>query len=457
LAVTKFYKDSRGVFYIGTNYSLFIYNHKTGGLQLLPNTEKDQVMNKIIESRVVGITEEMIENRPVLLVLPYGHFLAYYDMPGKRWVSRLDSTMQIIKRFNLRDNLIRKMYQAPDGHTWVATVKEGLGEWVKDPLPRMIYYKNDPVQKGSLSNNHVFDIVAGDNDHLWVSTYGGGLNLFDTRKKTFSHIATSSNLAEGIETDKQQNVWMVSNGNLQRYNPVTQTNSSFILPDMEKTGGVNGYLYEAPGGILYTAGKNYFIEFDPARIVAAKTEPVVHFTGLEIFNQSYSNLLSKKKISLKYKQNYFTVEFAAPDFATGTPVQYAYKLEGFNTDWVETGTRNFVSFSNLQGGEYTLRVRATNTPGVWSPHEASIRIKIIPPIWKRWWFFVLCALVIAGAVYALYRYRVNEIIKRQAMRNKIASDLHDNIGSTLSSISVYSQVAEIQNKKRIHRNDFGNE
>jgi signal transduction histidine kinase len=221
-----------------------------------------------------------------------------------------------------------------------------------------------------------------------------------------------------------------------------------MLPDMEKTGGVAGYLYKAPDGLMYAAGKSYFIQFDPNRVVASKTEPTVHFTGFEIFNQSFNNLLLQQTIKLKYKQNYFTVEFAAPDFSSGTPVQYAYKLEGFNTDWIATGTRNFVSFSNLEGGTYTLRVRATNTPGVWSKHEAAIRIRVIPPFWKRWWFFILCAAVVAGSVYALYRYRVNEIIKRQAMRNKIASDLHDNIGSTLSSISVYSQVAEIQNKKQ---------
>lgn len=448
LAVTRFFKDSRGTFYIGTNYSLFIYSHRNGSLQLLPNTDKDLVMNKIIESRVVGITEDVMDNNPALMVLPYGHYLAYYDLVAKRWVSRLDSAKQIISRFNLRDNLIRKIYTSPDGRTWLANVKEGLGEWKRNPLPQMEYFKNDPGKTGAISNNHVFDITGDGKNNLWISTYGGGLNYFDTKTNTFTHIPSSGNLVEGIQTDDRQNVWMLSTGNLHRYNPANKTYSSFHLPDMEKTGGVTGYLYKAPDGKMYAAGKNYFIEFEPAKIVESKAPPTVHFTGLEIFNQSYSNLLYQQKVTLKYNQNYFTVEFAAPDFSAGTPVQYAYKLEGFNKEWIETGTRNFVSFSNLEGGEYTLRVRATNTPGVWSPHEAAIRIRVIPPVWKRWWFFVLCGLVIAASAYALYRYRVNEILKRQAMRNKIASDLHDNIGSTLSSISVYSQVAEIQSKKQ---------
>lgn len=448
LSVTKFYKDSRGTMYIGTNYSLFTYDHGSGRIQILPNTEKDMVMNKIIESRVVGITEDVIDNNPVLMVLPYGHYLAYYDLVTKKWVSRLDSAKKIISRFNLKDNLVRKIYHAPDGHIWLANAKEGLGEWKRQSSPQIEYYKNDPNKPGVLSSNNVFDITSDGKNNLWISTYGGGLNYFTPANKSFSHMSACGNLVEGIQTDAKENVWMIAAGNLHRYNPLDKTCSSFQLPDMEKTGGVSGYLYKAPNGEMFAAGKNYFIAFDPAKIVESKVQPQVHFTGFEIFNQSFSNLLYQDKVTLKYKQNYFTIEFAAPGFSGGTPVHYAYKLEGFSNNWIEIGTRNFVSFSNLGGGDYTLRIRATNTPGVWSPNEATLKIRVIPPVWKRWWFYLLCALVIAASIYALYRYRVNEILKRQAMRNKIASDLHDNIGSTLSSISVYSQVAEIQSRKQ---------
>lgn len=448
LAVTKFYKDSRGTFYIGTNYSLFTYDHASGRIQILPNTEKDLVMSKIIESRVVGITEDIMDNHSVLMVIPYGHYLAYYDLVAKNWVSRLDTAKKIISRFNLKDNLIRKIYNAPDGHIWLANAKEGLGEWKRSPAPQIEYYRNDPNKPGALSSNNVFDITSDKKNNLWISTYGGGLNYFDVAARNFSHIPSCGNLVEGIQADAKENIWMIVAGDLHRYNPSDKTCSSFRLPDMEKTGGISGYLYKAPGGELFAAGRNYFIAFDPLKITESKTQPQVHFTGFEIFNQSFSNLLYQDKVTLKYKQNYFTIEFAAPGFSGGTPVQYAYKLEGFSSEWIETGTRNFVSFSNLQGGNYTLRVRATNTPGVWSPNEAVLKIRVIPPVWKRWWFYLLCVVVIAGSIYALYRYRVNEILKRQAMRNKIASDLHDNIGSTLSSISVYSQVAEIQSRKQ---------
>src|ERR1051326_9618938 len=79
--------------------------------------------------------------------------------------------------------------------------------------------------------------------------------------------------------------------------------------------------------------------------------------------------------------------------------------------------------------------------------DQPITIIITPPFWKTWWFYGICAVFISGSIYFFYRYRINELLKRQAIRNKIAQDLHDNVGSTLSSISVYSQVAKIYNQQ----------
>ena len=99
------------LFILGTNYSLFVYDPSKNKVNLLLNTEKDSVMNKIIASRVVSIVKDSIDGKPVLLVSPYGHFLAYYDLVEKKWVSRLDTTQNIIRNFNLQDNLIRKIYK----------------------------------------------------------------------------------------------------------------------------------------------------------------------------------------------------------------------------------------------------------------------------------------------------------------------------------------------------------
>jgi ligand-binding sensor domain-containing protein/two-component sensor histidine kinase len=443
LSVTKFFSDSKDNFYLGTNYSLFQVDKRTNRISLLAGTENDPVMKKIIDSRVVSIEETTIEGKPVLLVSPYGHFMAYYDLVSQKWISRMDTTKNIIQQFNLKDNLIRKFYKSKSNQLWLANGKMGLGEWTTNSLPKLIFRSNNPAEAGTISNDNVFDIIEDAKNNLWVSTYGGGLNYFDIKSNKFEHIGATNNLLEGIQIDSKEQVWMISNGNLHKYNPQTKSYSSFLLPDLEKSGGVRGNIFKDSKGYMYVAGLNYFIRYKPEAIDDRASQPRIFLTDFRIFNTSYSHLLSQAKIPLRYKQNYFTIEFAAPEFKTGQ-VQYSYMLEGWDKDWIESGDRNFANYSNLDGGDYTFKVRATNKKGNWGKEVASIAITIVPPFRKTPLFFILCTVVIGVIVYLMYRYRIKELLKRQAIRNRIAQDLHDSVGSTLSSISVYSQVAKIQ-------------
>ncbi|MBC8033023.1 MAG: histidine kinase, partial [Chitinophagaceae bacterium] len=125
----------------------------------------------------------------------------------------------------------------------------------------------------------------------------------------------------------------------------------------------------------------------------------------------------------------------------------AYKLEGYDQDWIDAEGRNDAIYSNVTNGKYVFKVKATNKKGDWGEEETAIAIHIVPPFWKTWWFYLLNILFVLAVAYGFYRYRINDLLKRQAIRNKIAQDLHDNVGSTLSSIAVYSQVAKIYNQQ----------
>ncbi len=446
LGVTRFFKDPDGSLYLGTDYTLIKYDETTGLVTPLPNTEKDQVMAKLVESRIVSIIKDTIDGHPVLLTSPYGHFFCYYDFTENRWISRRDSVKKILNRYNITDNLIRKIVKTNDGRLWFANAKNGLMLLNKNQKGSTSFM-NDPSRKTSISNNSIYDIKEDTKGNLWISTYGGGLNYFDIKAQEFRHFNSVNNLFEGLETDKAGNVWSVSNGGLQRFDPITKTFTYAELPDAEKTGGVKGYIYKDAEGKMYVAGSGYFVVFDPGQVIAKQEQPKVFLTDFSIFDHSFSDLLSKKLISLRYNQNFFTIHFAAPFYSSSAPVHYSYMLEGVDKDWINAGSNTQAPYTNLSGGKYTFKVRATTTPGTWSDQITTIQIRIIPPFWKQPWFFVLLAVVTGAVVYALYRYRINEILKRQAIRNKIAQDLHDNMGSTLSSISVYSQVAKIYMEK----------
>lgn len=443
LSATRFYQDEELGLMIGTNVSLFRYLN--GKLQLLPNTENDVVMGNIIESRVTSILRDSMEGHPALLVIPFGHYIAYYDLFRKTWINRRDTSRNIIARLNIRDNLVRKFFKAANGQIWIATVKAGLGEWKQSGIT---YYSHDPANNTSIGSNHIFDLAEDKNHHLWITTYGAGLFQFNPTQKTFERVPASHNLAEGIQIDASGNIWMIANGSLHKYNPQRKSYTSFQLPDVEKTGGVKGPIYKDPRGRMYLSGNRYFISFHPDSIPDVRNKLAVCLTDLRVFDSSYSDrLYLNKPVRLPYNQNYFTIEFAAPMYQAGYPVQYSHMLEGADRDWIMDGQNNSANYTNLDAGDYVFKVRASIKPGEWSDQPTILYLRIYPPFWKTGWFFSICLAGIAILIYGIYKYRINELLKRQAIRNKIAQDLHDNIGSTLSSISVYSQVAKIYRQK----------
>ncbi len=444
LAISKLHRSVTGDFYLGTDYSLFRFNPSTHKISLLPDQAQDLVMSRIIASRVVSMADFKLNEQPVLMTVPYGHFLTYYDFARQSWVSRTDSTRRIISRLNLRDNLIRKLYKSQNGTLWMATTKTGLAEWRSGQQPCFTYYRHDPSHPRSLSSDNVYDVAEDQHHNLWVSTYGGGLNYFNTTTKTFQHFPESPNLVQGITVDNNNKVWLVSNGNLHCYDPAQNQFSTYQLLDYESTGGLNGTIYQDSAGIIYLGGSNYFISFQPDKVKAPGQPGKPVFTDSRLFDSSRNELLEQKEIKLQYNQNFFAFTFSSPNYLNPNNIRYSYQLEGLDRDWRSAGTGNSAGYTNLPPGKYVFKVRAANGTANATNQIASRVITLVPPFWEHWWFYGLVMAGSACVVYFIYRYRIDQLLKRQAIRNKIAQDLHDSVGSTLSSIAVYSQVAQIK-------------
>ncbi|MBK9759179.1 MAG: hypothetical protein IPO90_04185 [Flavobacteriales bacterium] len=201
-----------------------------------------------------------------------------------------------------------------------------------------------------------------------------------------------------------------------------------------------------------------YTSFDPEDFYTdAKPSPTV-ITGLRLSNKEVATgrftlpgedaaLLPEaieylSELTLPYDQRMITFTFACMDHTAPGKNRFRYTLENFDEEWVELGTAHEATFTNLDPGTYTFRVQGRNSEEVWDEQGASIALIISPPWWGTWWFRIAALLAFAGSLYAFYRYRLAQAVKVVRVRERIARDLHDEIGSTLSSVQLYSAVAQ---------------
>jgi two-component sensor histidine kinase len=150
---------------------------------------------------------------------------------------------------------------------------------------------------------------------------------------------------------------------------------------------------------------------------------------------------------LNHDQTNISFHFAALSPTLNNNFQYAYKMDGLENHWINTGEKASGYYSNLPPGNYTLRIKAFDHNGNLFNYNFALPIKIKPPWYQTWWFYMLISLIILSILYAFYRYRIHNIMQVEKVRMRIATDLHDDIGSTLTSISYYSELVKMQLKE----------
>ncbi|HYV95643.1 MAG TPA: two-component regulator propeller domain-containing protein [Chitinophagales bacterium] len=299
--------------------------------------------------------------------------------------------------------------------------------------------------KNSLSINEVRCLAEDNDGNIWIATSGGGLNKLDIATHQFTVYRTKDGLADdvlyAIIIDKENNVWVSSNLGLTKFNPSDRTVNNFTPFD-----GLQGYEFNTnafctmPGGELVFGGTTGMSWFKPENIGVSAPAPVVVLSSFQVLGEE--TRLDSGVTHLNYSQDNLTFQFAAISYFRNAGNKFAYKLEGLDKDWVYSGNRPYVTYSHVPPGNYTFRVKAANSSGVWNQKGIAYKISVSPPWWATWWFRIAAVIALASAIYVLYRYQLRQALKLQMIRNRIAGDLHDEIGSTLSSISIYSQVAK---------------
>ena len=388
--------------------------------------------------------------------IPFRNVNAFYeDIDGTMWIASEIGALN----YNPQTNVFTPLFQSKDliypedkvnvivrdsyGELWLGT-EGGLKRYGRDGA-LMANYVINPDDEKSISDNVITSIHEDKKKTLWIGTKGG-LHRFNRQDDSFSLITRPDevlgDVVMGIVEDDSNNLWISSTIGVIQFNYLSHTFRVFNENDGLQSNEFNqGVFSKGRDGEILFGGINGFNSFNPGSIKENTIVPAVYITDFQIFNQSVipgENSVLKlpigqtRKIVLKHWQSMFSFQFVALNYLSPRKNQYAYKLVGFDNQWIYTKSdKRHATYTNLPPGNYIFKVKAANNDGVWNEEGAEMEVVILPPLWKTWWAYLIYFLLFVGFFIFILYYFVNrekskakiELERLEAKRQHEADEL----------------------------------
>jgi two-component sensor histidine kinase len=420
--------------------------------------------------------------------------LRYHAVSRLEQLARARPVARYTKRDGLAADVVIRLFEDSRGDVWIATVGEGRGNGVsrwerrnralhhyneRDGLPSferyyvssfgedrhgnvwigfngeggLVRYRSgrferfgpeDGVPAGAIRN-----LITDARGRVWGAGYRGGLIRIDRPSDGRPEIVRyttaqglSSNEVTAVVEDAAGHIYATTGRGLDRLDPATGRVRTYRKGEGLPVGEFAAAIRDRAGVLWFTYSAGVI------RIVPANDHPsspaAVLISGIRVAGEPQQmSALGQPDLTyfeLPWNRNSLEIDFTAPGFGPGDGLRYQIQLEGGNPDWSSPSEQRRVAYANLAPGSYRFLARAVDADGVATSAVASVAFKILPPIWDRWWFRTAAALLITGVAYGIYRYRVSRLLDVVAMRTRIATDLHDDIGANLTRIAVLSEV-----------------
>lgn len=358
-------------------------------------------------------------------------------------------------------NFIRSFCEDKKGNIWIGTTA-GLSKF--DPVTRnfILYDKANTA----LESNVIFSLHEDKKGNMWIGTLGGGLARLDQNMDSVIIYTTDDGLPDNtinsILEDDKGDLWLSTNNGISCFNQDKKTfNNSSLFNGIQSFEFSQGAGLRTSKGDMLFGGVNGFNSFNPASLAENRNIPPVVITNFKLFNKTITpsqinsplqqDITQTKKITLPYDQSIITFEFAALGFTASEKNQYAFMLDGFDKTW-NTGYQRAATYTNLDPGVYTFKVKASNNDGLWNEQPTSITLIITPPFWKTWWFEALIALAIVGIIFTIYTIRVRAITAHKVLLEQQVKDRTKSLALMTQNERKARQEADRANEELARKN-----
>jgi signal transduction histidine kinase/ligand-binding sensor domain-containing protein/CheY-like chemotaxis protein len=448
-------KDHQGNLWIGTwTGGLNLYNPSSGDFtRFLSDQSKEGTLGS---NNVFALLEDRRGN---LWVGTDGGGLNLYD-PDSRSFKKYQPDPE--NPSSLYHNAVNDICETSDGKLFISVYHAlELFDYETETFTHFIHDKEDTT---SIGPGIIIDVFEDSKNHLWIAT-SAGLNYFDRTSGVFNRYTTSDglpgNTIQSVLEDDQGNLWLGTNKGITKFlhgiqipeKPVfiTYTVDDGLLTDEY----IRRSVLKTTGNLFYFGGSKGYIYFYPDSILENQVQSEVVLTDFRLFGESgeYLNerdILDKEinhveRIELKHDQSDFIIRFAVLNYLNPQKNKYTYILDGYDKDWHKVGNERTATYTNINPGKYTFRVKALNNDGIWSTNEKTIIIRIKPAWWGTTGFIIPVILIVFLVIYFLYRLRVRMYKNQQKMLEEMVRERTTELSELNTVLEEKQEEISIQN------------
>ncbi len=422
--VSALHEDTSGNLWVGTWGGLSRFDRDR---ELFVNFRHDPAdPSSLSENTVLSIHEDRFGQ---LWVGTYGGLNRLQRGPPDRFV-RYPNPAEGDHPAILGETPIYAILEDRAGALWFGSDRDGL---FRHRSGRFQHFRHDPADRRSQSSDKIATLYEDRSGVLWIGTYGSGLDALDPTRGSFRSYRRGDGLPSdsvlGILEDDNGHLWLSTTYGLSRFDPRSGNCRNYDAGDgLQGNVFSTGSAFRGPSGEMFFGGIRGLTAFFPDRIEDDPQPPAVVITDFLLFNRSVPlnsvdpasplgrSILATRSIELTHRDYVLALEFAALHFAGPKKNRYAYRLEGFDRDWVATdSSQRLAQYSNLRPGSYTFRVKASNADGAWNDQGAALEINVLPPPWQTWWAYGLYLLAPALVVVG---YRRSHRLKLERERDR---------------------------------------